>query len=133
MGGQKQLFLTSVLCTLLFQPRFVLAVIMSSDIAWAVTRNNSAFLLKKRNCPKPFSTDPLNLTNRNTQRYSGFLQRKAVGVTAADKGFVLSVKVPSKTNRPSKSVSNVQMKSGARSSLTKVRVPQLSSVFCTVQ
>ena len=33
---------------------------MSSDIAWAITKNNSAYLLKKRNCPKPFSTDPMN-------------------------------------------------------------------------
>ncbi len=94
---------------------------MSSDIAWAVTRNNSAFLLKKRNCPKPFSKDPLNLTNKNSQRYAGYLQPKAVGVSAADKGFVLSVKASAKANRPKGSVVSVDMKSGARSSLNKVR------------
>ncbi len=103
---------------------------MSSDVAWAITRNNSAFLLKKRNCPKPFSTDPLNLTNKNSQRYSGYLQRKAVGIAAAEKGFVLNVKANTKTNRPSKSVVNVAMKSGARTSLTKVN--NLFNVVCTV-
>merc|ERR1712154_477988 len=71
-------------------------ITMSSDIAWAVTRNNSAFLLKKRGCPKPFSTDPLNLTNKNSQRYNGYLHKKAVGIAALDKGFAVSVKKPSR-------------------------------------
>jgi large subunit ribosomal protein L28e len=53
---------------------------MSSDVAWAVTRNNSAFLLKKRGCSKPFSTDPLNLTNKHSQRYTGLVNKKAIGV-----------------------------------------------------
>ena len=94
---------------------------MSSDIAWAVTRNNSAYLLKLRGGQKPFSTDPLNLTNKNSQRYNGYLHKKAVGVTAGDKGFVLSVKAPSRANRPAKNVVKTEMTSGARSSLNKVR------------
>merc|ERR1712168_1359888 len=53
---------------------------MSAEVAWAVTRNNSKYLLKKRNCPKPFSTDPLNLTNKHSQRYSGLCNSKAIGV-----------------------------------------------------
>ena len=77
---------------------------MSSDIAWAVTRNNSAFLLKKRGCPKPFSTDPLNLTNKNSQRYNGYLHKKAVGIAAMDKGFAVSVKKPSRASRPGRSI-----------------------------
>ena len=94
---------------------------MSSDIAWAVTRNNSAFLLKKRGCPKPFSTDPMNLTNKNSQRYNGYLHKKALGVSAIDKGFALTVKKPSRANRPGRSTQRTEMKSGARTSLSKVR------------
>ena len=60
---------------------------MSSDITWAIIRNNSAFLLKKRGCPKPFSTDPLNLTNKNSQRYVGMVNEKAVGVQPLNKKF----------------------------------------------
>jgi len=60
---------------------------MSNDVAWAVTRNSSRFLLKKRNCPKPFSTDPMNLTNLHSQRYSGICNSKAVGVMPAKAGF----------------------------------------------
>ena len=74
---------------------FFLAVsIMSAEIAWAVTRNNSAFLLKKRNCPKPFSTDPMNLTNKHSQRYTGLVNKKAVAVAPAadNKGFTVTIK-----------------------------------------
>ena len=75
---------------------FFLAVssIMSSEIAWAITRNNSAFLLKKRNCPKPFSTDPMNLTNKHSQRYTGLVNKKAVAVAPAadNKGFTVTIK-----------------------------------------
>merc|ERR1712241_830977 len=94
---------------------------MSSDIEWAVTRNNSAFLLKKRGCPKPFSTDPMNLTNKNSQRYNGYLHKKALGVSAIDKGFALTVKKPSRANRPGRSTQRTEMKSGARTSLSKVK------------
>ncbi len=53
---------------------------MSSDVAWAVTRNNSAYLLKKRGVAKPFSSDPLNLTNKHSQRYTGLVNKKAIGI-----------------------------------------------------
>ena len=55
---------------------------VSSDIAWAVIRNNSSFLLKKRGVKKPFSTEPCNLTNRNTQRHNGLVNNKVVGISA---------------------------------------------------
>ena len=76
---------------------------MSSDIAWAITRNNSAFLLKKRNCPKPFSTDPMNLTNKHSQRYVGLVNKKAVAIAPAsdNKGFTVTIKKGS-GNRPGK-------------------------------
>ena len=101
---------------------------MSSDITWAIIRNNSAFLLKKRGCPKPFSTDPLNLTNKNSQRYVGMVNEKAVGVQpinkkfadGKEKGFVLTVKKVNGAQRPAKLLKSVTMKSGARASLPKI-------------
>ncbi len=56
---------------------------VSSDIAWAVIRESSSFLLKKRGVKKPFSTEPCNLTNRNAQRYNGLVNSKVVGISAA--------------------------------------------------
>ena len=98
---------------------------MSSDIAWAIVRNNSAYLLKKRGCPKPFNTDPLNLTNKNSKRYVGLVNTKAVGIQplpkkGSEKGFVLTVK-KGNANRPANSKASVTMKSGARASLPKIR------------
>ena len=68
---------------------------MSSDIAWAITRNNSAYLLKKRNCPKPFSTDPMNLANKHSKRHSGVVNKKAISVAPAsdNKGKIISIEI----------------------------------------
>ena len=62
---------------------------VSADVAWAVVRNNSSFLLKKRGVKKPFSTEANNLTNRNAQRYNGLVNNKVVGVSPAadNKGY----------------------------------------------
>merc|ERR1712099_66881 len=95
---------------------------MSSDIAWAITRNNSAFLLKKRNCPKPFSTDPMNLTNKHSLRYTGLVNKKAVAITPAadNKGFDVTIK-GGKGSKVAKGKQTVTMKSGPRRSLHKVK------------
>jgi len=93
---------------------------MSSEIAWAITRNNSAFLLKKRNCPKPFSTDPMNLTNKHSQRYTGLVNKKAVAVAPAadNKGFTVTIKGGKGI---AKGKQTVTMKSGPRRTLHKVK------------
>ena len=84
--------------------------------------------MKKRGCPKPFNTDPLNLTNKNSKRYVGMANTKAVGIQALpkkfadnkEKGFVLTVK-KGNANRPVNATATVTMKSGARASLPKIR------------
>merc|ERR1712008_207818 len=93
---------------------------MSSDIAWAITRNNSAYLLKKRNCPKPFSTDPMNLTNKHSKRYTGFCNKKAVAVAPAadNKGFTVTIQGGKGI---AKGKQTVTMKSGPRRSLHKLK------------
>ena len=95
---------------------------MSTDITWAITRNNSAFLLKKRNCPKPFSTDPMNLTNKHSLRHSGCVNKKAVSVVPAadNKGFTVTIK-KGNANKPGKNLQTVTMKAGPRRSLHKVK------------
>lgn len=89
---------------------------MSTDIAWAITRNNSAFMLKKRGVAKPFSTDPLNLTNRHCKRYNGSLHKKAIGVapTSDNKGFAVVMKRQKNAKKPGKNLAKTDMKAGAR-------------------
>merc|ERR1712020_680618 len=95
---------------------------MSSDIAWAITRNNSAYLLKKRNCPKPFSTDPMNLVNKHSQRYTGLVNKKAVAIapTSDNKGFTVTIK-KGNAFKAGQGNASVTMTAGPRRSLHKVK------------
>merc|ERR1712154_466830 len=90
---------------------------MSNDVAWAITRNSSCYLLKKRNCPKPFSTEPMNLTNKHSKRYSGLCNSRAIGVTFGDKGSQVVMKKPKSANKPAKSTTKTTLKSGPRRSV----------------
>ena len=96
---------------------------VSADIAWQVIRNQSSFLLKKRGVKKPFSTEPLNLTNRNSFRYNGLVNPKAVGVTATpdNKGFVLTTRRCKMAHKPGKSLVHTTMKAGLGRSLHKTK------------
>merc|ERR1712107_423256 len=79
---------------------------VSSDIAWAVIRNSSSFLLKKRGVKQPFSTEPCNLKNVNSKRYNGLVNEKVVGISVAaeNKGYVLTTKTKKGATRPVKSM-----------------------------
>jgi large subunit ribosomal protein L28e len=67
---------------------------MSAHLTWMIIRNNNSYLVKKRNIKKPFSTEPNNLTNLSSFRYSGLIHKKSVGVVAAadNKGFTVVYK-----------------------------------------
>ncbi|XP_015520825.1 large ribosomal subunit protein eL28 [Neodiprion pinetum] len=96
---------------------------MSSHLNWMIIRNNNAFLLKKRNISKPFSTEPNNLTNLSSYRYSGLVHRKSVGIvdTPDKKGFTVVYKKAKSVNKPAKATVRRTMKAGARRSLHKLR------------
>eukprot|EP00088_Acartia_fossae_P001472 TRINITY_DN1056_c0_g1_i3.p1 TRINITY_DN1056_c0_g1~~TRINITY_DN1056_c0_g1_i3.p1 ORF type:complete len:152 (-),score=57.17 TRINITY_DN1056_c0_g1_i3:83-502(-) len=95
----------------------------SADVAWSIIRNNSAFILKKRNVNQPFSTEPCNLKNVNSKRYNGLVNAKAVGIEAGEnnKGFVLVTKKAKFVKKPAKATVRVPMKAGARRSLKKMK------------
>ncbi|KAF3426265.1 hypothetical protein E2986_07251 [Frieseomelitta varia] len=92
---------------------------MSSHLNWMIIRNNNAFLLKKRNINKPFSTESNNLTNLSSYRYSGLIHRKSVGIvdTPDKKGFTVVYKKAKAMNKPAKATVRCTMKAGARRSL----------------
>jgi len=94
----------------------------SADLNWLIIRNNNAFLLKKRNVKKPFSTEPSNLTNVSSFRYNGLVHKKTVGIVPVDKkGFSVVLKTKKNQRKPAKNVHKVQFKDGARRSLGKLR------------
>ncbi|EDW58289.1 large ribosomal subunit protein eL28 [Drosophila virilis] len=95
----------------------------SSHLNWLIIRNNNAFLLKKRDVKKPFSTEPSNLANVSSFRYSGIVHKKTLGVVpAADKkGFTAVLKKGKYGQRPAKNTVRVNFKSGPRRSLKKLK------------
>ncbi|GJQ71184.1 structural constituent of ribosome [Trypoxylus dichotomus] len=101
----------------------VLRAKMSSHLVWSIIRNNNAFLLKKRNINKPFSTESNNLTNLSSYRYNGLIHKKSVGIVDAPdrKGFTVVYKKASKHNKPRKNTTKRIMKSGPRRSLYKLK------------
>ncbi|KAH8350084.1 hypothetical protein KR084_012876 [Drosophila pseudotakahashii] len=95
----------------------------SSHLNWLIIRNNNAFLLKKRDVKKPFSTEPNNLASVSAYRYSGIVHKKTVGVVpAADKkGFTAVLKKGKYAQRPAKNTVRVDFKAGPRRSLKKLK------------
>merc|ERR1711939_341361 len=80
---------------------------MSQDLIWACVRNNSSFLVTncRNNGGQVFTTEANNLTGKNSFKFSGLANKKAVGITAnADGGCVLAVKAKkgSATRKPAK-------------------------------
>lgn len=96
-----------------------------------IIRNNNAFLLKKRNIKKPFSTEPSNLTNLSSYWSSGLVHRKTVGVVATPnkKGFVVVYKKPKAVKKPAKATVRSTMKAGARRSLYKLKSLLIGSKY----
>ncbi|XP_011501771.1 PREDICTED: 60S ribosomal protein L28 [Ceratosolen solmsi marchali] len=96
---------------------------MSSHLNWMIVRNNNAFLLKKRNISKPFSTETNNLTNLSSFRYSGLVHRKSIGVvdTPDRKGFTVVYKKTKNINKLAKATVKSTMKAGPRRSLYKLK------------
>ncbi|KAJ3215402.1 hypothetical protein HDU67_000447 [Dinochytrium kinnereticum] len=94
---------------------------MSSDLVWLLTKNNSCFLVKRNGVQ--FSREAGNLTNKNSFKYSGVANSKAVGISAAAKGVTVTLKkktVPA--TKPGKTVQKTTVaKPGARSVAKSVR------------
>ncbi|KAK3380319.1 ribosomal protein L28e [Lasiosphaeria ovina] len=62
---------------------------VSADLIWEVTRNQNAFLVKRKTTGGlRFSRDPYNLANVHSRKHAGFVNEKAVGVVPNEKGGV---------------------------------------------
>lgn len=96
---------------------------MSTDLQWMVIRNCSSYLVKKRNIRKYFSTDPLNLKNVHSPRYSGMIHRKAIAIEPhpSGKGINLLYKKRKFQNKPVKNLAKIPLTKGARRSMTSIK------------
>jgi len=96
---------------------------MSADLSWMIIKNSNAFLSKKTNIKKPFSKEPMNLTNLASKRYNGLVHDNSIGVESApnNKGFTVITKKRKLANKPGKSLVKMNFTSGPRRSLFKLR------------
>ena len=74
----------------------------SPDLLWLLVRNNSSFLVKRDGAE--FTSEPGNLTNLNTFKFSGLANRKAVDVSIVKNKVTIGLKKSkaSKSRSPAK-------------------------------
>jgi len=61
----------------------------SSDIQWQLIRTHHSFLVKRDGIL--LSSDPLNLTNTHSYKFSGLVNNRVVGVVAGKKGKGIAI------------------------------------------
>uniref|UniRef100_A0A182J4I4 Large ribosomal subunit protein eL28 n=2 Tax=Anopheles atroparvus TaxID=41427 RepID=A0A182J4I4_ANOAO len=94
---------------------------VSSHLNWLIIRDHNAFLLKQKNIRKPFSTEPNNLTNVSSYRYSGLVHTKTISIAPAEKkGINFVYKRYRKNHLPAKAPVKVTLKEGPRRTLKKI-------------
>ncbi|KAL2201569.1 ribosomal L28e protein family-domain-containing protein [Corynascus similis CBS 632.67] len=79
---------------------------VSADLIWEVSRLQNSYLVKTKTAQ--FSRDPLNLTNLHSRKFAGFVNDKAIGISANEKGGVKVIsKKPAAVNKPASNLSAV--------------------------
>ncbi|KAF5871102.1 putative 60s ribosomal protein l28 protein [Botrytis fragariae] len=94
---------------------------VSADLIWEVTRSQNAFLVKRSTGGgSTFSRDPLNLTNKHSRKYAGFVNDKAVGVVPSEKGVTLITKKTSASQKPASSLNKTTYSKSGRKTFAGV-------------
>merc|ERR1711998_70390 len=84
----------------------------SSDLLWALTKKNNAFLCKRNGLQ--LSSEPGNLMNKNSFKYSGLANLDAVDIQDNTKGITLSKKNKKESHAPKRTMVAVDLKKGFR-------------------
>merc|ERR1712080_132460 len=84
----------------------------SSDVIWHITRNNNSFLVKRNGLQ--LSSDPNNLTSKNSFKFSGLANANAVGITDESKGITFTTKNAKRQRQPARNLVSVELKKDFR-------------------
>merc|ERR1711908_19623 len=84
----------------------------SSDLLWQITRNNSSFLVKRNGLE--LSSEPGNLMNKNSFKFSGIANLETVDVADNEKGITFSRKNEANTSKPARNVVSMDLKKDLR-------------------
>merc|ERR1711890_167304 len=98
----------------------------SSDVVWGVIRKNSSFLVKRNFLE--LSSEPGNLMNKNSFKYSGLANAEVVDIQDDEKGITFSRKNKKNANQPARNFVKQQLKKdfqGGKNDLEEDRRVQL--------
>ncbi|RUS20776.1 ribosomal protein L28e [Endogone sp. FLAS-F59071] len=120
----------------------------SADLVWSLVKDNNAYLVKRPGVQ--FSSEPGNLTNLNTYKYSGLANNKTVGIVAAPSGKgielitkkqklsahnvnkrVNKITITKGSRRTALSVANIISRDGYRPDLRKSALARVSAVLAS--
>ncbi|BBN00168.1 large subunit ribosomal protein L28e [Marchantia polymorpha subsp. ruderalis] len=87
----------------------------SPDLLWQLVKKNNSFLVKQNgnnNRSVQFSSEPNNLYNKNTFKYSGLANKKTVSIVPAGEGLsvTLATTKTKKGNKPAESINRSVLK-----------------------
>lgn len=121
---------------------------VSADLIWEISRTANSYLVKRKSAGGvQFSKDPLNLMNKHSRKYAGFVNDKAVGIhLSKNGGIALITKKTKHQNRPAsnknevlwssnrsgpkiyKGIANYTAKQGYRADLRQEAVARASTI-----
>lgn len=123
----EELIIVALLVTLYHVYRMAA---VSDDLIWLLVKNSNRFLVKRNgnnNNSVTFSSEPNNLYNLNTFKYSGLANKKTVAIAPAEGlSVVLTTTKTKKRNQPAKLRHNSLLKKDFRK-MAKTVVNQVAS------
>merc|ERR1712054_394016 len=84
----------------------------SSDVVWGIIRKNSSFLVKRNMLQ--LSSEPGNLMNKNSFKYSGLANLETVDIQDNEKGITFSRKNKKNAHQPKRNVVSTDLKKDFR-------------------
>ncbi|KIJ66617.1 hypothetical protein HYDPIDRAFT_174650 [Hydnomerulius pinastri MD-312] len=93
---------------------------MSSDLQWLLVRKYSSFLVKKVPEGPIFSTEPGNLRNLHSHKYSGLANTKTIDIKDSGAGIQITTrksKASPQAVRPARTTLTIRNRSGGRRAL----------------
>ncbi|CAG8675555.1 11613_t:CDS:2, partial [Cetraspora pellucida] len=121
---------------------------VNEELIWLLIRNNNSFLVKRNGAQ--FTSEPNNLTNLNSFKYSGLACNKTIGISHSpdNRGVIVSSKkskvafykpaesthkvtLSKGTRRSARSFTNAFTRAGYRPDLRKEALARISAIYQT--
>merc|ERR1711939_198209 len=96
--------------------RAILNMSASSDLLWALTRKTNCFMVRRTvgtgGCT--LTSEPNNLMNKHSFKYSGLANQEAVGIEDNTRGITLKIKNKKNASNPKRNVLAIDLKKDFR-------------------